>query len=259
MGPAETGTADIRYLGQTPMLDYQHPALARLIEAKRWRDLPEHQRIGAIYDLARDEIPFGYNARDDLPASAVLADGYGQCNTKTTLLMALLRGAGIQCRFHAATIRKRLQKGVLSGVFYQLAPGSIIHTWAEVLSSGAWAGLEGVILDCAYLDGLREHVQDSSGPFLGYAVGTSNLADPPVRWNGTPTSIQATGINQDLGIFDDPDTFYRHHGASLTGPRAWLFRHLARPAMNRKVTAIRQCAAPQRTAEEGQPQPGGRG
>lgn len=49
----------------------------------------------AKYNFVRDEILFGYNADDTILASRVLAEGYGQCNTKGTLFMALLRGADI--------------------------------------------------------------------------------------------------------------------------------------------------------------------
>ena len=73
----------------------------------------------------------------------MLADGYGQCNTKTTLLMALLRGSGVGCRIHGATIDKELQHGVMVRPLYWFAPASIIHTWAEVLVGGRWVGLEG--------------------------------------------------------------------------------------------------------------------
>jgi transglutaminase-like putative cysteine protease len=67
-----------------------------------------------VYDFVRNEIAFGYNAGDELPASAVLADGIGQCNTKATLLMALMRAVGIACRFHGFTIDKPLQKGAIT-------------------------------------------------------------------------------------------------------------------------------------------------
>lgn len=228
-----------RYLRATPLLDVGHPHLNALVEERSWRELPERARIGAIYDFVRDEVPFGYNASDDIPASAVLADGYGQCNTKTTLLMALLRASGIGCRFHGATIDKRLQKGVMAGLLYQLAPRSIIHSWAEVFVDGRWVGLEGVILDNAYLDGIRTSIRPDGGPFLGYGVGTDDLAGPPIEWVGSDTLIQATGVNQDFGAFADPDTFYVAHGANARGIKGWLYRHLMRDAMNKRVTAIR--------------------
>ena len=231
-----------RYLRPTRLLDHQHPALRALIEQHGWHRLDPAERVGAVYAFVRDEVAFGYNVSDDIPASQVLADGLGQCNTKTTLLMALLRGVGVPVRFHGATIHKRLQKGVVTGLMYRLAPRDIIHSWAEVLVDEKWLGLEGVILDARYLDGVRAWHPSDSGDFLGYAVGTDNLMSPPVDWAGTDTYIQATGINNDFGVYDDPDAFYAERGANLSGLRGRVFRHRVHPAMNRKVAAVRACA-----------------
>ena len=125
-----------RLLQPTALLDYRHSRIEALIREQGWRALPEYERIGAIYDFVRDAIPFGYNRSDDLSASQVLADGIGQCNTKGTLLMALLRGSGIPCRLHGFTIDKALQKGAVTGTAYLLAPRSILHSWVEVLYAG---------------------------------------------------------------------------------------------------------------------------
>ena len=129
-----------RYLATTKLLDFEHPRLQELVRERGWRSLDDAARIAAIYTFVRDEIPFGYNASDDIPASAVFADGYGQCNTKTTLLMALLRAVGIPARFHGATIHKRLQKGVVQGLLYRIAPENILHSWAEVNPPGFGGG-----------------------------------------------------------------------------------------------------------------------
>lgn len=91
-----------------------------------------------VYNFVRDNIAFGYNASDDLTASTVLSDGIGQCNTKGTLLMALLRAVGVPCQFHGFTIDTALQRGAITGVAYQLAPRNIIHSWIEV-----WSGSVG--------------------------------------------------------------------------------------------------------------------
>ena len=63
------------YLQETPMLDFSHPAIQKLISGRNWKNLPEFGRIRAIYNYVRDEILFGYNTDDGLPASQVLADG----------------------------------------------------------------------------------------------------------------------------------------------------------------------------------------
>lgn len=228
-------------LRATPLLDHHHPALRALLAARGWATLPVPARIGAIYAFVRDEVAFGYNESDRVPASRVLADGYGQCNTKTTLVMALLRAAGIPCRLHGATIHKRLQRGVVTGLFYWLAPTRILHSWAEVEVGGRWVALEGVILDRAYLDGLRARFPAERGAFLGYAVGTDDLAAPAIEWRGTDTAIQMTGVDRDLGTFDDPDGFYARHGGNLSGLRGWLYRRWIRHRMNRRVAGLRAC------------------
>lgn len=93
------------------------------------------------------------------------------------------------CRLHGATIHKSLQRGVVTGLAYRLASDSIVHTWAEVRIGERWTGLEGVICDPAYLDGVR-CLTGVTGEFLGFAVGTGSLADPPVNWCGTDTAIR---------------------------------------------------------------------
>ena len=234
--------SDERYLSETALLDYRHPAIARLLATKRWGELPAFERIGAIYDYVRDGVAFGYNDDDAIAASRVLEDGYGQCNTKSTLFMALLRGAGVPCRFHGFTIDKRLQKGLINGVFYALAPRDIVHSWVEVEVDGRWVALEGVILDGTFLHGLRASLPRGTKAYLGHGVGTDNLAEPAVAWRGHDTFIQRTGIRKDFGLFDDPDTFYARHGGNLTGPKAWLFRRLVRHVMNANVDKLRGCA-----------------
>lgn len=153
--------------------------------------------------------------------------------------MALLRGAGIRCRFHGAAIHKRLQHGIVSGLVFRLAPDEILHSWVEVEHAGRWIRLEGVILDRRYLDGLRNTFPDHGDDFLGYGVGTANLGQPPIDWNGGDTEIQMTGVSSDHGVFDDPDSFYSAIGTNLSGIRQVLYRSLVRHRMNRTARAIR--------------------
>jgi len=224
----------------TPLLDFEHPTIAALLHRRGWRELPLQQRIGAAYDFVRDEIAFGYNTSDDLPASAVLADGYGQCNTKGTLLMALLRGLGIPCRFHGFTIDKALQRGAITGLAYWLAPASIIHSWVEVWTGGRWVRLEGFILDRPYLTALQQRFANHRGAFCGYGAATPDLQCPQVEWRGGDTFIQKDGINHDFGLFDSPDAFYARHGVNLSGAKRWLYQRLIRHQMNGNVGRIRQ-------------------
>lgn len=236
------------HLRATPLLDYEAKTIHDLVARRGWRALDVYERIGAVYAFVRDEIAFGYNETDSIPASRVLADGYGQCNTKATLLMALLRAVGVASRLHGATIHKSLQKGVVNGLFYLLAPRSIFHTWVEVELDGRWVGLEGVIVDATYLRGIRSSVAHDTKSFLGFGVGTTNLSEPPIEWRGTDTFIQSTGVNADFGVYDDPDAFYAEHGDNLSGVRAWLYARWIRHVLNRNVARIRARGADARLA-----------
>lgn len=75
---------DKKYLKNTQMLNYEAESIQKLIRNRKWMELDEYQRIGAVYDFVRNEILFGYNSSDLLNAEEVLRDGYGQCNTKAT-------------------------------------------------------------------------------------------------------------------------------------------------------------------------------
>ncbi len=225
-------------IAATPLLDFNAASVAQLIDERGWRDLPARGRIGAIYVFVRDEIAFGYNRADDIPASEVFADGFGQCNTKGTLLMALLRGAGIRCRIHGFTIHKALQRGVVPELVYPITPKEILHSWVEVELDGTWINLEGFILDTPFLRVLQTSFA-SDESLCGYGVGTECLSAPPVAWNGSDTFIQTSGIVQDLGRFDTPDMFYAAHDQAFGHIRGWLYRNLIRHWMNARVRALR--------------------
>jgi hypothetical protein len=231
-----------KYLAETPILDFRSDAIQALIAERGWSSLDPTARIGTAYDFVRNEILFGYNSDDALPASRVLADGYGQCNTKGTLLMALLRALDIPCRFHGFTIDKGLQRGVVPELVYPLAPRSIIHSWVEVLIDGNWINLEGFILDQGVLGALQETFPDRTS-LCAYGAGTDCLQAPPVEWSGQSTYIQKTGINHDFGVFDSPDDFYKDH-RQLSGLRGLLYRLVIRHWMNRRVARIRQGHVP---------------
>jgi len=228
-----------KFLEATKLLDYQHPSLQNLIQEKGWTQLVDSEKVRQIYNFVRDEILFGYNMADDIPASQILKEGYGQCNTKSTLLMALLRAVRIPCRIHGFTINKQLQKGAVTGIWYRLSPSNILHSWVEVGLGGAWYFLEGVILDKPYLSALQRKFSHCKTTFCGYGAYTENFANPVIDWNSNHTFIQDKGINQDFGVFDSPDAFYAHHQQRMGFLKRWIFRNYVRHLMNRNVREIR--------------------
>jgi len=109
-------------LQETTLLNFNTPQIQALIREKSWLELNVKDRILAIYDYIRDELAFGYNVSDNITAVEVLRDGYGQCNTKGTLFMALLRAVGSPCRIHGFFVDKTIQKGAFKSFYYRQAP-----------------------------------------------------------------------------------------------------------------------------------------
>jgi hypothetical protein len=243
--PAGTATAQLRaqprgtHLQATPLLDFLQPSIAHLAQERRWDGLATYDRIGAIYDFVQNEIAFGYNDSDCLPASRVLQEGYGQCNTKATLIMALLRSVNIPCRLHGFVVEKTVQKGIITGLPYRLMPKHLRHSWAEVFYQEQWIPLEGCILDKHYLAGLRQLFPEAEGAFYGYGVATASFRHPPIEWHGQATYIQSESIVNEFGTFDAPDEFYPRIDSTLSWMQQQLFTHVLRERMNDAIARIR--------------------
>lgn len=228
------------FLRTTDLLDFENPKILQLIQSRDWRNAVLKNKILSIYNFVRDEIKFGYNIDDAIPASKILEDGYGQCNTKGILFMALLRAVGVPCRFHGFTIDKKLQKGAIKGIWYILAPASILHSWVEIYYKKKWLNIEGFILDAAYLTKLQQKFPECKTDFCGYGVATKNFRDPKIYWNEGDTFIQKEGINQDFGIFDSPDVFFIGHRQKLSFLKKLLYQNFVRKLMNKNVDRIRR-------------------
>lgn len=230
-----------RYLKETRMLNYSDERIQRLIKDRKWKNADKFECLKAIYNFVRDEILFGYNVDDSILASQVLSDGYGQCNTKGMLFMALLRACGIPCRVHGFTIDKKLQKGAMTGFVYKSAPKNVFHSWVEIYFEEQWYELEAFILDKAYLTKLQEKNSDCIGAFCGYGVAVKDFKHPVIDFERNNTYIQSEGINQDFGVYDSPDELLKEHHQEISGVKAFLYRNLGRHLMNRNVRRIRGC------------------
>ena len=230
---------DGKYLKETKMLDYSSKNIQRLIQERNWNDIEVFERLKSIYNFVRDEILFGYNIDNNISASKVLADGYGQCNTKGTLFMALLRACNIPCRVHGFTIDKELQKGAMTGIVYKNAPQNVFHSWVEVYFEDKWYELEAFILDMEYLRKLQRENSHCTGAFCGYGVAVKDFKNPIIDFDRNNTYIQSEGINQDFGVYDSPDDLLKEHHQEMSVIKAFLYRNLGRHLMNRNVNKIR--------------------
>ncbi len=228
-----------KYLEKTKMLDYEAEGVQALIKNRNWLELDEYHKIGAVYDFVRNEILFGYNRSDLLTAEEVLKDGYGQCNTKATLLMTLLRGVGVPCRLHGSEVSKYFQKGAASRIISLLAPQRIVHTWAEVLFNNRWIALEGVITDESYIEAVKDAFKSTGGLFAKYAVAVPDLGSLDLNWCGKDTYVQNEAVVIDYGVYDNPDAFFESHPQRWSKLKDFAYVHYGRKVMTRNVSRMR--------------------
>lgn len=237
------------YTCPTALLNHNDPKIQRLIDKFGWRHRPPTEAACEIYYFVRDEIAFGYNRDDDISAAEVLKDGFGQCNTKSTLFMALLRALGIPCRFHGFTIDNELQRGAIPNYLMPLAPKRILHSWVEVFLDGNWINTEGFIVDRAFLTQIQR-AYPKHQRFSGFGIAVACLQSPPNEFNVSHTYIQSEGINDDFGVFASPDKFYHIYGTNLKGLKKFGYRYIFRHLINRHVRKIRQNGIGKRHALE---------
>jgi Transglutaminase-like superfamily len=198
------------------------------------------ERLQRLVSYVRDDILFGFPRHGDMTAASdTIRMGIGQCNTKGTLLLALCQVAGIPARLHFAPIRKSIQRGLYTGIWYELLPKYLSHAWVEVEIDGRWRPVDAYINDDAFSQAsareLRRH---------GWPEGFSQVKayDPGTRFDlDADQFVQMDAIEGDDGVWTEPSDYYRSDCyRNRTGPlRGWLYRRAIRGA-NRRVSALRR-------------------
>ena len=131
-----------QWLGSTQLLDLNDPKLR--IQALRITQLASSatQKALLIHDFVKS-LPFGCVAAfDHVPAAAVLRAGRGDCHTKGTLFVALLRAAGVPARLRFVSLSSKFLAGIID-----VPQESITHAVGEVYLSGRWVQTDTYVTD----------------------------------------------------------------------------------------------------------------
>ncbi|MEM8550376.1 MAG: transglutaminase-like domain-containing protein, partial [Verrucomicrobiota bacterium] len=160
------------WLMPTEYIDSDHPTIVARAESIT-KDADD-QRSKAIYihDYVRDEVRFGWSSDFyDQKASEVLEEGVGFCNTKSTLMVALLRAAGIPARQRFVDIRSEI---IID--FIDPRTDYVDHSFVEVYLDGVWHQIDSYIVDEPLARAAR-HSLSLEGRVVGYGIhinGTSH-------------------------------------------------------------------------------------
>ncbi len=194
------------------IFDRDSREIRELISTRNWEKLTERNKIMCIYDFVKNEIPFGFTPKACQPASQVLLAGKATALNKCILLKTLLDACGSLCRWHALKVKKELYRGLIRSSLMGLFPDEFISVWVEIFFEGQWLVADGVLLDSAYLNGLKGQIAPETSEFIGYGAGIFLSGNHIDTWNGKQHSYcQRAAIIRDLGVLENIDWFFEEY------------------------------------------------
>ena len=225
-------------LGQTRLLNLDDSKLR--IQALRITQLAasDIQKAVRVHDFVKS-LPFGcVTSNGHVTAGWVLRSGRGDCHTKGTLFVALLRSAGVPARLRFVSISGAFLRGIID-----MGDTRVTHAIGEVYLNGNWIQTDTYVAD-ELLVGQAHARLEHDGQVLGYGIH----ADGTNNWNGLehahgqyslqdPSSLPVI----DFGVAHDPENFYASH-PRLIDHTSWLTRakwSIAASVINHRTQQLR--------------------
>ena len=168
----------------------------------------EEEKIHAIFEYVRDAIKFGFPAKGDLTtASETVKIGYGQCNTKSALFIALCRAMDIEARIHFSLIEKEIQWGVFPKWIYKKLPEQLSHSWVEIKYKNQWIRIDSFINDTPFYDAGKNRLQKENRK-TGYSISCKKEQSSPELHLDKEQFVQMDSVTEDHGTYTNPEDYY---------------------------------------------------
>jgi transglutaminase-like putative cysteine protease len=191
------------WLGNSPLLDLDDPRVRVRAHALTQSRASPQLRAVAIYSFVK-RIPYSISFRMRLnTAREVLDRDRGDSADKATLLVAMLRIAGIPARMRWLTLHQDVMRGLCSGA---LQPTRAV---AEIWLGGEWVATDSFTFDAEYAAAARERLKAN-----GWTHGYGLHAEGKLLWDGRSSGYTFSRVTQgsamveaDHGVFCDPLEF----------------------------------------------------
>mgnify|MGYP006147382039 FL=1 len=230
-----------RWLGNTPLLDIHHPRIRLLAVRLTQLKYGQRAKAQACFEYVR-ALPFGcIGTGTGVPALVVLQLKRGDCHTKSTLLVALLRSLDIPARLRFVSLHADFLQGIID-----LGDQPVEHCCVEVLLDGRWRAIDSHVMDLSLAEASRQRLLDESRS-VGYGMHVRGSVD----WDGDSDSFTPFVTDdpqhmplKDWGVFDDPYQFYSSEPA-VRGKLNWASRMkwmLGARMVNQRVNELRSAA-----------------
>ena len=224
-----------------PLLaDNQHPLVRETAKELAGREKSVVGMLEKLFYYVRDDIRFGFPADGDLvKASETVRSRAGQCNTKSTLFLALCKVVDIPARIHFSLIRKEIQRGLFTGIGYALLPSLLSHSWLEVKIDQRWVRIDAFINDLMFYNAGKTALKEK-GWTTGYSISCDNgdcSAEFSIEKEGF---MQMDAVVTDHGVWNDPSEYYGTDAyRNRPNPVVLLFYRFMIKRVNRRVARMR--------------------
>lgn len=233
----ETTKISKTYLEPTHLVDFNTPIVKQKALELTQGSTSESEKVKRIYHFVRDEIPYTFT-HNLQKASDVLKEQVGQCNTKTTLTIALLRAINIPARYHCGSVSKDLFQNTIPKWAYPFTPSIIPgHCWTEVYMNDKWTAIENVV-DLKLYEGIQSKMLlDKQDISIGCGLSEDKFER---EWDGkTDILMQDGALAEDTGTFSNADAYLTKAEHFLNPIKYWIKKNVVRKAMNKKFDELR--------------------
>lgn len=222
------------------LADHDHSIVSETAQRLTQAAVTPRNKLRRLFHYVRDDIHFAFPIEGDfIKASDTIRLGYGQCNTKATLLLALCKATGIPARIHFSLITTDIQRGFFTGLAYWLMPHEISHSWIEVEIDGRWTRIDTFINDLPLFNAAKIELRRRSWS-VGYSVALKDgeaSADLDLEHEAYQ---QMAAVTDDHGTWDDPSDYYASpkYKNRPDWLRMWFYRRMI-GSINRRVENLR--------------------
>ena len=225
-------------LGSTRLLDLADSRMRLKAQSLTQLAQTDSQKAVRVHDFIKS-LPFGCVAGfTHATAASVLKLGRGDCHTKGTLFVALLRSVGVPARLRFVSLPSTFLSGIL-----ELGTSVITHAVGEVYLQGRWVQTDTYVTDST-LEAHAAMQLASQKRDLGYGIHVRASRFWDGQQNAHAQYYAADDASMplvDWGVAHDPELFYSSH-AHPELHMSWLTRAkwvVAAGVINRRTRQLR--------------------
>lgn len=225
------------WTGSSPLMDLDDPMLRLRVLALTQLQPTARRQAMALHAFVKG-MPLHRAMKSRLRrASEVLRAGSGDAADKATLLVAMLRIAGLPARMRFLSLRSPILRGLGIALLQPARP--LVEVWLD----RRWVRTDCYIFDAHYMAAARQRLKHECAEY-GWGI---HVQAAPV-WDGQADAFLSARppdrdpmVAQDLGCHHDPGGFLAAQARS--GSRRWRARllqwNLMTPRLQGRLQAVR--------------------